>query len=89
MRSPSWPASGRFDIASHTQDMHRDTWPRRGCLPNPGESAGAYAAALGTDLAAVDAKIEAATAPGPWPSPTPSASTATGPRSSWPSTAIN
>ena len=22
-------ASGRFDIASHTQDMHRDTWPRR------------------------------------------------------------
>lgn len=53
-------ASGRFDIASHTQDMHRDTWPRRGCLPNPGESTEAYAAALGSDLAAVDAKIEAA-----------------------------
>ena len=53
--------SGRFDIASHTQDMHRDTWPRRGCLPNTGESAEAYAAALNADLDAVDAKIEAAT----------------------------
>lgn len=54
-------ASGRFDIASHTQAMHRDTWPRRGCLPNPGESAGDYAAALNADLEAVEEKIEAAT----------------------------
>ena len=26
-------ASGRFDIACHTQDMHRESSPRRGCLP--------------------------------------------------------
>lgn len=53
-------ASGRFDIACHTQNMHRDTWPRRGCLPNNGESAETYAAALNADLDAVEAKIEAA-----------------------------
>lgn len=29
-------ASGRFDIACHTQDMHRESSPRRGCLPKPG-----------------------------------------------------
>lgn len=53
-------ASGRFDIACHTQDMHREAEPRRGCLPKPGESAEAYAAALGADLDAVEAGIEAA-----------------------------
>ena len=53
-------ASGRFDIACHTQDMHRESSPRRGCLPKPGEGGEAYAAALSADLAAVEAKIEAA-----------------------------
>ena len=53
-------ASGRFDIACHTQDMHRESTPRRGCLPKPGEGGEAYAAALSADLAAVEAKIEAA-----------------------------
>lgn len=53
-------ASGRFDLACHTQDMHREASPRRGCLPKPGESSAAYAAALAADLDAVEAKIESA-----------------------------
>lgn len=54
-------ASGRVEIASHTQAMHEAAGARRGCTINPGESEDAYAAELGADLDTVAASIEAAT----------------------------
>lgn len=63
----TWPevaelaSSGRFEIASHTQDMHEESSPRRGCLPRSGETPEQYAAALNADLETVESGIEAAT----------------------------
>ncbi len=54
-------ASGRVEIASHTQAMHSASGERRGCKINPGEAPEAYAAALNADLAQVEASIIAAT----------------------------
>lgn len=51
-------ASGRVEIASHTQAMHNAKGARRGCAINPGESEADYAAALGSDLETVAESIE-------------------------------
>ncbi len=58
-------ASGRVEIASHTQAMH-SLGPRRGCAIMPGEDPAEYAAALGADLDAAAAGIELATGVRPY-----------------------
>ena len=59
-------ASGRVEIASHTQAMHNAKGARRGCAINPGESEADYAAALGSDLETVAESIERATGERPY-----------------------
>ena len=54
-------ASGRVEIASHTQSMHSPSGARRGCKINPGEDEAEYFRALDADLAQVEASIERAT----------------------------
>lgn len=54
-------ASGRVEIASHTQAMHNAAGARRGCMINPGEDEAEYFRALDADLAQVEASIERAT----------------------------
>ena len=53
-------ASGVFELAAHTQAMHEEAYPRRGCLPKPGEGEADYRRALSEDLEAVERSIEAA-----------------------------
>ena len=53
-------ASGRVEIASHTQGMHTPSGARRGCMINPGEDEASYAGILNADFARVEASIEAA-----------------------------
>ena len=59
-------ASGRVEIASHTQSMHVASGARRGCRINPGEAAAGYAAALNADLERVERSIEAAAGARPY-----------------------
>lgn len=59
-------ASGRFEIASHTQDMHEESFPRRGCMPKVTETMEQYRAALNADLEAAERKIEAITGERPF-----------------------
>ena len=59
-------ASGRVEIASHTQSMHDASGARRGCRINPGEAAAGYAAALNADLERVERSIEAAAGARPY-----------------------
>lgn len=59
-------ASGRVEIASHTQSMHTASGARRGCRINPGEAAAGYAAALNADLERVERSIEAAAGARPY-----------------------
>ena len=58
-------ASGRVEIASHTQNMHSVGAGRDGCRIRPGESGTEYAAALNADLAEVEASIERAAGSAP------------------------
>ena len=58
-------ASGRVEIASHTQSMHDASGARRGCMINKGEDKAAYAAALNADFAQVEASIERAAGEAP------------------------
>ena len=58
-------ASGRVEIASHTQNMHDASGARRGCMINKGEDKTAYAAALNADFAQVEASIERAVGEAP------------------------
>ena len=58
-------ATGRVEIASHTQAMHEADGERRGCRINPGENPADYAAALNADLAEVEASIISATGRAP------------------------
>ena len=64
-------ASGVFEIAAHSQAMHEEAYPRRGCLPKPGEGEADYRRALSEDLEAVERSIEAASGARPtafaWP----------------------
>jgi len=54
--------SGHIDIQNHTYDMHNPNTPeepsRRGVLPEPGESSGAYARALAEDVLRNERNIE-------------------------------
>ena len=59
-------ASGRVEIASHTQSMHASSGARRGCRINPGEDEAAYSAALNADLERVEASIERAAGERPY-----------------------
>lgn len=54
-------ASGRVEIASHTQSMHSVTGARRGCRINPGEDEASYSEVFGADLERVEASIVRAT----------------------------
>ncbi len=51
-------ASGRFELAAHTQSMHEECRPRRGCLPKNSEPEDAYRLALNSDLETVERSIE-------------------------------
>ena len=50
-------ASGRVEIASHTQSMHSPSGARRGCKINPGEDEASYTQTFGADLESVESSI--------------------------------
>lgn len=54
-------ASGRVEIASHTQSMHSPSGARRGCKINPGEDEASYTQTFGADLESVESSIVRAT----------------------------
>ena len=59
-------ATGRVELAAHTQSMHSASGARRGCRINPGEDPEEYAAALSADLERVERSIEAASGARPY-----------------------
>ena len=54
-------ASGRVEIASHTQSMHSPSGARCGCKINPGEDEASYTQTFGADLESVESSIVRAT----------------------------
>ena len=50
-------ASGRVEIAAHTQAMHNAAGARRGCMINPGEDEASYTQTFGADLESVESSI--------------------------------